>query len=41
VLRFLTIGVGHPALIAVESAAFLAFTAVTFAMAGHALRNQE
>ena len=41
VLRYLTIGVGDPAVIAIESAAFLAFTAVTFAIAGHALRNQE
>ncbi len=41
VLRYLTIGVGDPATIAIESAAFLAFTAVTFAIAGHALRNQE
>ena len=40
-LRYLTIGAGDPATIAIESAAFLAFTAVTFAIAGHALRNQE
>jgi ABC-2 type transport system permease protein len=41
VLRYLTIGVGDPVTIAIESAAFLAFTAVTFAIAGHSLRNQE
>lgn len=41
VLRYLTIGAGDPAMIAIESAAFLAFTAVTFAIANHALRNQE
>jgi len=41
VLRYLTIGTGDPVTIAIESAAFLAFTAVTFAIAGHALRNQE
>jgi ABC-type multidrug transport system permease subunit len=41
VLRYLTIGVGDPVTIAIESAAFVAFTAVTFAIAGHSLRNQE
>src|SRR5688572_17471687 len=41
VIRYLTIGTGDPVLIAIESAAFLVFTVVTFAIAGHALRNQE
>jgi ABC-2 type transport system permease protein len=41
VIRYLTIGTGDPLVIAIEAAAFLVFTAVTFAIAGHALRNQE
>jgi ABC-2 type transport system permease protein len=40
-LRYGTIGLGEPALIAVEAAAFLAFTAVTFALALDSLQRQE
>jgi ABC-2 type transport system permease protein len=41
VLRYATIGVGDPARIALESAAFALFTAGSFAVAVVALRRQE
>jgi ABC-type multidrug transport system permease subunit len=41
VLRFATIGLGEPARIAVESAAFVLFTLVSFAAAVAALRQQD
>jgi ABC-type multidrug transport system permease subunit len=41
VLRYATIGLGTPRTIALEAAAFVAFTALSFAVAVHALRNQE
>jgi ABC-type multidrug transport system permease subunit len=41
VLRYATIGVGDPAAIAVESAAFVLFTLGSFAVAVVALRHQE
>ena len=41
VLRYATIGLGDPSAIAWESAAFVAFTIVSFAFAVMALRQQE
>jgi ABC-2 type transport system permease protein len=41
VIRYATIGVGDTARVAVESVAFAVFTAAAFAIAVHALRNQE
>ena len=41
VVRYATIGLGDPRLIALEAAAFVLFTAGSFAVAVHALRNQE
>jgi ABC-type multidrug transport system permease subunit len=41
VLRYATIGVGDPARIALEAGGFVLFTAGAFAVAVHALRNQE
>jgi ABC-2 type transport system permease protein len=41
VLRHATIGLGDPRTIAIEAAAFAAFTALAFVMAVRALRNQE
>jgi ABC-type multidrug transport system permease subunit len=41
VMRFATIGFGEWWPIAIESAAFLVFTAASFGAAVHALRNQE
>ena len=41
VLRYATVGLGDPATIGLEAAAFLVFTAGAFAAAVHALRNQE
>jgi ABC-type multidrug transport system permease subunit len=41
VVRYVTIGVGDPTLVAIEAGAFVAFTAAAFAVAVHALRNQE
>lgn len=41
VLRYATIGVGRPGWIAVESAAFVAFTVVAFACALRVLQRQE
>jgi len=41
VVRYATIGVGHGGGIAIEAAAFLLFTMAAFAVAVHALRNQE
>jgi ABC-2 type transport system permease protein len=41
VIRYATIGVGGAAQIALESGAFVLFTAAAFAVAVHALRNQE
>ena len=41
VVRYATIGLGDSVLIAAEAAAFVLFTAGSFAMAVHALRNQE
>jgi ABC-type multidrug transport system permease subunit len=41
VMRYATIGLGDPARIALEAAAFVAFTVASFAAAVHALRNQE
>jgi hypothetical protein len=41
VVRYATIGLGAPRTIAIESAAFLVFTLAAFAVAVHALRNQE
>jgi ABC-2 type transport system permease protein len=41
VLRYATIGLGDPSWIAIEAGAFLVFTAGAFAVAVHALRNQE
>ena len=41
VLRFATIGVGEPARIALESAAFVVFTIASFGLAVLALRQQE
>ena len=41
VVRYATIGLGDPGRILLESVAFLLFTAAAFAMAVHALRNQE
>jgi ABC-2 type transport system permease protein len=41
ILRYATIGVGDPHLIALEAAAFAVFTAISFGVAVHALRNQE
>jgi ABC-2 type transport system permease protein len=39
VLRYATIGIGHPQAIAIEAAAFLVFTAASFAMAIRALEE--
>jgi ABC-2 type transport system permease protein len=41
VMRYATLGTGRPAQIAVEAAAFLAFTAASFAVALVVLRRQE
>jgi ABC-2 type transport system permease protein len=41
VVRYATIGVGDPATLALESAAFMLFTLVSFALAVRALRQQE
>jgi ABC-2 type transport system permease protein len=41
VVRYATIGVGDPARVALEAAAFVLFTGAAFAAAVHALRNQE
>jgi ABC-2 type transport system permease protein len=41
VVRYATIGVGDPARIALEAGAFVLFTVGAFAVAVHALRNQE
>jgi ABC-2 type transport system permease protein len=41
VVRYTTIGVGDPARVALEAGAFILFTAAAFAVAVHALRNQE
>ena len=41
VLRFATIGLGDPGTIALEALAFVAFGVGAFAVAIHALRNQE
>ncbi len=41
VIRYATIGVGDAARIAIESGAFVLFTGAAFAVAVHALRNQE
>jgi ABC-2 type transport system permease protein len=41
VLRYATIGLGEPAAITLESAAFLLFTAASFAVAVVALQHQE
>jgi len=41
ILRYATIGVGDPHVIAIEAAAFAVFTAISFSVAVHALRNQE
>ncbi len=41
VVRYATIGVGEPTRLALEAAAFLLFTAASFGVAVHALRNQE
>jgi ABC-2 type transport system permease protein len=41
VLRYATVGLGDPGAVAIESVAFLLFTAAAFAAAGHALRHQE
>ena len=41
VLRYATIGVGDPARVALEAAAFCGFTLVSFAVAVAALRQQE
>jgi ABC-2 type transport system permease protein len=41
VVRYATIGMGDPATVALEAGAFVLFTAAVFAVAAHALRNQE
>ena len=41
VIRYATIGLGDPRRIAVEAVAFVGFTVASFAVAVHALRNQE
>jgi ABC-2 type transport system permease protein len=41
VVRYATIGLGDPARVALEAIAFVFFTAGAFAVAVHALRNQE
>jgi len=41
VVRYATIGLGDPGRIALEAVAFLLFTVASFAVAVHALRNQE
>jgi ABC-type multidrug transport system permease subunit len=41
VMRYATIGVGDPPVLLLEAAAFVVFTAASFAAALHALRNQE
>jgi ABC-type multidrug transport system permease subunit len=41
VVRYATIGVGDPARLAIEAAAFVLFTIAAFAVAVQALRNQE
>jgi ABC-2 type transport system permease protein len=41
VVRYATIGVGDPALVALEAAAYVLFTIGAFAIAVQALRNQE
>jgi ABC-2 type transport system permease protein len=41
VIRYATIGVGHPRRVALEGAAFVVFTVVAFLAAAHALRHQE
>jgi ABC-2 type transport system permease protein len=41
IVRHTTIGVGDPAVIVLESVAFVLFTGAAFAVAVHALRNQE
>jgi ABC-2 type transport system permease protein len=41
VIRYATIGLGDAGRVAIEAGAFVLFTAAAFAMAVHALRNQE
>jgi ABC-type polysaccharide/polyol phosphate export permease len=41
VMRYATVGMGHPGTIAIEGAAFVAFSLVSFAGATLALRSQE
>ena len=41
VIRYATIGVGSSALVALEAVAFVLFTLAAFAVAVHALQNQE
>jgi ABC-type multidrug transport system permease subunit len=41
VMRYATIGVGNPSSIAIEAAAFVVFTAVSFAAALYVLRREE
>jgi len=41
VMRYATIGIGEPAVVALEGAAFLVFTALSFAVASRTLRSQE
>jgi ABC-type multidrug transport system permease subunit len=41
VLRYATIGLGDPLVVAIEAAAFIVFTAAAFACALWVLQNQE
>ena len=41
VIRYATIGVGSSPLVALEAVAFVLFTLAAFAVAVHALQNQE
>lgn len=41
VLRYVTIGLGDPGQVALEAGAFVLFTLASFALAVHALQNQE
>ena len=41
VIRYATVGLGDAGRVAIEAGAFVLFTAAAFAMAVHALRNQE
>jgi ABC-2 type transport system permease protein len=41
VIRYATVGLGDAGRVAIEAGAFVLFTAASFAIAGHALRNQQ